>query len=188
LVVKLPGATGPVVQIAAGRMHSLAVTSTGWLYTFGYNFYGQLGRISHLGTANPNPIAAPVAIAGGSAVGSVATGPDSYQTLAVLAGVATISKPSVSPRKLSAARKLTLRVRFRLNEAAAVTITLRRVTSWRLVGGRCVAAIRGNSTHRPCTGLTPVGGASPGSLRPARTASPSRAGPQATGSGRAPTA
>jgi alpha-tubulin suppressor-like RCC1 family protein len=53
--VALPGATGPVVRIAAGCEHSLALTSTGQLYSFGSNRYGQLGRAANAETSSPNP-------------------------------------------------------------------------------------------------------------------------------------
>lgn len=43
-LVGLPGATGPVTEVAAGESYSLVVTSTGQLYAFGENFYGQLGN------------------------------------------------------------------------------------------------------------------------------------------------
>jgi alpha-tubulin suppressor-like RCC1 family protein len=67
-VVSLPGATGPVVQVAAGHQHSLAVTSTGQLYAWGINDFGQLGSATNNGTGNPNPTPALVSLAG-------ATGP-----------------------------------------------------------------------------------------------------------------
>jgi len=52
--VTLPGAGGPVVQIAAGGGFSLARTSTGQLYAFGENFAGELGNAN---TGNqPNPV------------------------------------------------------------------------------------------------------------------------------------
>jgi alpha-tubulin suppressor-like RCC1 family protein len=54
-LVSLPGATGPVTQVAAGERHSLALTSTGQLYSFGDNKYGQLGREPSAMEANPNP-------------------------------------------------------------------------------------------------------------------------------------
>jgi alpha-tubulin suppressor-like RCC1 family protein len=53
LRVSLPGAAGPVVQIAAGSSHSLALTSTGQLYAFGSNEFGQLGSADNSGTSNP---------------------------------------------------------------------------------------------------------------------------------------
>jgi alpha-tubulin suppressor-like RCC1 family protein len=55
LRVSLPGAAGPVVQIAAGSSHSLALTSTGQLYAFGSNEFGQLGSAENSGTSNPTP-------------------------------------------------------------------------------------------------------------------------------------
>lgn len=55
LRVSLPGASGPVVQVAAGFAHSLALTSTGQLYAFGSNEFGQLGSASNSGTTNPTP-------------------------------------------------------------------------------------------------------------------------------------
>ena len=54
-LVSLPGATGGVVQAAAGLIHSLALTSTGQVYAFGDNMYGQLGVPSNIGTATANP-------------------------------------------------------------------------------------------------------------------------------------
>jgi alpha-tubulin suppressor-like RCC1 family protein len=67
LRVSLPGATGPVVQVAAGFSHSLALTSTGQLYAFGSNEFGQLGSPGNSGTANPT-MPTPVVLPG-------ATGP-----------------------------------------------------------------------------------------------------------------
>jgi Regulator of chromosome condensation (RCC1) repeat/Putative Ig domain len=67
LRVSLPDATGPVVQVAAGFAHSLALTSTGQLYAFGSNEFGQLGSTDNSGTSNPTA-PAPVVLPG-------ATGP-----------------------------------------------------------------------------------------------------------------
>ncbi len=61
-LVSLPGATGPVVQVAAGDSHSLAVTSSGQLYAFGDNDHGELGTASNSGTINPNPTPALVSL------------------------------------------------------------------------------------------------------------------------------
>ena len=68
-LVGLPGAIGPVTQIAAGDLHSLALTSSGQLYAFGQNFYGQLGSATNSATNNPNPTPAVVTLPG--AVGPV---------------------------------------------------------------------------------------------------------------------
>lgn len=62
--VALPGASGPVVQVAAGARHSLALTSTGQLYSFGDNEFGQLGRAANAETTTPNPTPAQVEIPG----------------------------------------------------------------------------------------------------------------------------
>jgi alpha-tubulin suppressor-like RCC1 family protein len=57
--ITLPGATGPIVQIAAGWEFSLALTSTGQLYAFGSDEYGQLGN----GKSDAEPHPTPEAIA-----------------------------------------------------------------------------------------------------------------------------
>jgi alpha-tubulin suppressor-like RCC1 family protein len=53
--VTLPGQSGPVVQVAVGGNHSLALTSTGQLYAFGSNDHGQLGSTVNTGTTTANP-------------------------------------------------------------------------------------------------------------------------------------
>ena len=65
-LVTLPGASGPVTQVAAGREHSLAVTSTGQLYAFGENYYGQLGNATNNKTEEPNPTPTLVTLPGAS--------------------------------------------------------------------------------------------------------------------------
>jgi alpha-tubulin suppressor-like RCC1 family protein len=81
-LVTLPGATGPVTQVAAGGYHSLAVTSTGQLYAFGYNFFGQLGNASNEETTEPNPTPALISLPGATGpVTQVAAG--AYHSLAV---------------------------------------------------------------------------------------------------------
>jgi hypothetical protein len=44
-----------VTEISAGSSHSLALTSTGQLYAFGLNQYGQLGSATNNATTNANP-------------------------------------------------------------------------------------------------------------------------------------
>jgi alpha-tubulin suppressor-like RCC1 family protein len=76
--VILPGADGPVTQIAAGQDHSLVLTSTGQLYAFGDNQYGQLGRTANNGSTAANPTPTEVDLPG--AIGPVirvAAGADS---------------------------------------------------------------------------------------------------------------
>jgi alpha-tubulin suppressor-like RCC1 family protein len=65
-LVTLPGATGPVIQVAAGMGHSLVVTATGQLYAFGYNWFGQLGNANNNQTEEPNPTPSLVTLPGAS--------------------------------------------------------------------------------------------------------------------------
>jgi alpha-tubulin suppressor-like RCC1 family protein len=61
--VSLPGATGPVARAAGGEDFTLALTSTGQLFSFGNNVLGELGRgIDDGGTDVPRPTPALVAL------------------------------------------------------------------------------------------------------------------------------
>ena len=53
--VALPGQIGTVTQVAAGASFSLVLTTSGQVYAFGSNFYGQLGNSTNNGTNMPNP-------------------------------------------------------------------------------------------------------------------------------------
>ncbi len=94
-LVSLPGASGPVTQIAAGGASSLAVTSTGQLYAFGENLYGQLGVATNSGTTSANPTPTLVALPAGTTIDTVARGP-SVSSLALVADLAasTASLPA----------------------------------------------------------------------------------------------
>lgn len=52
--VTLPGAVGGIASIAAGGA-TLVATTSGQLFSFGENQYGQLGRPEHSGTTTPTP-------------------------------------------------------------------------------------------------------------------------------------
>ena len=52
--VALPGQSGPVVQTAAGMLHSLVVTASGQAYAFGYNYHGQLGNDTYIEGNGPH--------------------------------------------------------------------------------------------------------------------------------------
>jgi alpha-tubulin suppressor-like RCC1 family protein len=65
-LVTLPGASGPVSEISAGASHSLALSSTGQLYAFGLNEYGQLGSTANNGNENANPMPTLVTLPGAS--------------------------------------------------------------------------------------------------------------------------
>jgi len=76
-LVTLPGGSGTVTQVAAGDDVSLVVTSTGELFAFGANNYGQLGFGTNNGTNNANPSPTQVQLPGGSGtVTGVAAGDD----------------------------------------------------------------------------------------------------------------
>jgi alpha-tubulin suppressor-like RCC1 family protein len=90
-LVTLPGATGPVVQVSATGNSSLAVTSTGQLFTFGVNYFGQLGRATNSGTAAPNPDPALVSLPGGERVETVARGSNASHALVVVSDLAVTS-------------------------------------------------------------------------------------------------
>ncbi|HEX4435545.1 MAG TPA: hypothetical protein VH061_02000 [Solirubrobacteraceae bacterium] len=73
--VTLPGASGTVTQVAAGLEFSLALTSSGQLYSFGENPYGQLGSKTQVETFKANPTPAPVSLPGATgAITHIAAG------------------------------------------------------------------------------------------------------------------
>jgi hypothetical protein len=82
--VTLPGQVGTITQVAAGQAHSLVLTSSGQLYAFGFNRYGQLGSTTNNGTATATPTPALVALPGQiGAITQVAAG--GYHSLALTA-------------------------------------------------------------------------------------------------------
>ncbi len=87
-LVGLPGASGAVTQIAGGGYHSLALTSSGQLYAFGENHYGQLGSKAN---SEPNPTPALVDLGAGTTIDTMASGPQASHTLAVIANLAVTS-------------------------------------------------------------------------------------------------
>jgi hypothetical protein len=98
-LVSLPGASGPVTQIAAGNGYSLAVTSGGQLYAFGLNQFGQLGSASNNGTTNANPTPALVGLPAGTTIDTVARGPEASRTLALVADLA-VANGSLPPGRV----------------------------------------------------------------------------------------
>ena len=91
LAVTLPGASAPAIGLAAGSAHSLAITASGELYSFGSNLDGQLGRAASSGTANANPTAARVALPAGTTIDTVARGATADFTVAQAADLAVLS-------------------------------------------------------------------------------------------------
>jgi alpha-tubulin suppressor-like RCC1 family protein len=96
-LVELPGATGPVTQIAAGKSDSLALTSTGQLYAFGDNRYGQLGSPINNYTDNANPTPTLVPLPAGTSAVAVAPGSSANHTLMVLTTPPPPTPPSTTP-------------------------------------------------------------------------------------------
>ena len=84
--VTLPGATGPVKLTAVGSYFSLAVTSTGQLFTWGQNDRGQLGYSTNVGTSNPNPTPAEVLLPGASGPPSVVAAGENYSLVLTTTG------------------------------------------------------------------------------------------------------
>jgi alpha-tubulin suppressor-like RCC1 family protein len=62
--VVLPGQVGTIVQFGAGDSHTFALTSSGQLYTFGFNAYGVLGRPQN-NDPNPTPMVVQLPFAAG---------------------------------------------------------------------------------------------------------------------------
>jgi Putative Ig domain/Regulator of chromosome condensation (RCC1) repeat len=97
--VSLPGAGGPVTQIAAGEQHTLALASTGQLYAFGDNTAGELGSAAGSGGATANPTPALVSLPAGTTIDTVARGPDATRTLALVADLGVASR-SLAPAQI----------------------------------------------------------------------------------------
>ena len=96
--VSLPGQAGRRLQITAGYLHSLALTSSGQLYAFGRNRYGQLGSATNSGTNNPNPVPALVGLPAGTTIDTMASGAEADHTLVVIANLAVTSNSLPSGR------------------------------------------------------------------------------------------
>ncbi len=81
-LVTLPGASGRIRRIAAGDEYSLVLTSTGQLYAFGCDAFGELGSPPGKELLEARPTPQPVAMPGGARVETMASGSD--DTLVVL--------------------------------------------------------------------------------------------------------
>ncbi len=62
--VKLPGLVGRITHISAGGVHALVATSSGQLYAFGENYYGELGNTADNGSYGANPVPTLVTLPG----------------------------------------------------------------------------------------------------------------------------
>ncbi len=90
-LVSLPGQDGTIDQIAATELSSFVVTSSGQLYAFGWNHYGELGNATNSGSETPNPAPTPVTLPAGTKYAAVADGPGAAHSLAIVAGLAITS-------------------------------------------------------------------------------------------------
>ncbi len=72
--VTLPGEAGGIASVGAGGHYTLVATTSGQLFSFGENKFGQLGRATNAGKEIPNPTPALVPVAG--PVAQVAAGYD----------------------------------------------------------------------------------------------------------------
>jgi alpha-tubulin suppressor-like RCC1 family protein len=81
-LVSLPGASGHITRIAAGDEYSLVLTSTGELYAFGCDAFGELGSPPGEELLEARPTPRQVAMPGGARVETMAAG--SSDTLVVL--------------------------------------------------------------------------------------------------------
>jgi alpha-tubulin suppressor-like RCC1 family protein len=70
-----------ITAIACGGNHTVALDSTGAVYTWGRNFYGQLGTSTNSGTNNANPTPTAITVAAGKTIVAIACG--RYQTVAL---------------------------------------------------------------------------------------------------------
>ncbi len=86
--VTLAGQRGAVTEIAAGNYGGLAVTSSGQLYTWGDNDYGELGTTTHSGTTQANPTPTVVAFPAGTTIDAVALGSQARHTVALVSDLA----------------------------------------------------------------------------------------------------
>jgi alpha-tubulin suppressor-like RCC1 family protein len=89
--VTLAGERGAVTGIAAGNYGGLAVTSSGQLYTWGDNDYGELGTTTNSGTTHPNPTPTVVAFPAGTTIDAVALGSEARHTVALVSDLAIAS-------------------------------------------------------------------------------------------------
>jgi alpha-tubulin suppressor-like RCC1 family protein len=96
-LVNFPPGAGPVRQISAAGSASYAVTSSGTLYTFGTNYYGQLGNAVNAGSANADPDPVAVSMPNGERVETLARGASAQHMLAITSNLAvtTTTLPGV---------------------------------------------------------------------------------------------
>src|SRR5262249_50186604 len=81
--IVLPAATGEATQVAVGADHSVPITATGQVFTFGSNEWGQLGSARRHGTSHLNVRPEPILLPGDtSGARAAAAGPSFSLVLA----------------------------------------------------------------------------------------------------------
>jgi alpha-tubulin suppressor-like RCC1 family protein len=138
-LVTLPAKAGSVIQIAAGADYSLALTSSGTLFGFGNNKYGQLGSSRNNGTDNPNAAPTAVSMPGGARLGAAASSADSEHTLVLIAGAAAGASALRVDRISSAGAHGTVKVTCTVRPPQRCAGTITGTSTERLSGGRVVA-------------------------------------------------
>lgn len=108
-LISLPSGAGQIEDFSAGYEDSFVLTSKGRLYSFGWNYFGELGRTTNNKSLKPNPVPIAVAMPTGAAIEAFGTGPTSSHTLVVIGMVVKTgslpagSKNSFYTAKLEAA-------------------------------------------------------------------------------------
>jgi alpha-tubulin suppressor-like RCC1 family protein len=178
-VVTLPGANNSVTQIAAGCEHSLAVNSSGQLYAFGENYWGQLGNPGTNGTGNPNPTPALVNPLPGP-VATLAGGSTGYDTLVVVSSAATCTTNAgtvtLSPGLTGTASVQTMNIKGTLASCAGEPFKEVEYTATLKTAGPVACSVL-TAAGEPATGAakyrwTPRAKASTGALNTLLTETP----------------
>jgi alpha-tubulin suppressor-like RCC1 family protein len=90
-LVTLPGRSGVVTQINSGEDETLVVMSSGQLYSFGENDYGELGVATNSGTTTANATPALVALPAGITIDTLGIGANAQHSVVVVSGLAITS-------------------------------------------------------------------------------------------------
>lgn len=98
----VPGVPHDVTAISAGSDFSLALTSTGRLYSFGVNYFGELGRAANSGTSVANPTPTLVSLPGNAAIVAISHGGAAQHAL-VLASDLAVATTALAPGRAGVA-------------------------------------------------------------------------------------
>ena len=81
-----------ITAIAGGDLHSVALKSDGTVWTWGFNFYGELGTATNFNTGNPN--STPAQVSGLAGIGAISAGSVNTFALIPVPVNVTMSVPS----------------------------------------------------------------------------------------------